>query len=310
MTATIERIHRDPGSVAPQPILNLLRALNALKHVRSARSTGSVADRLFGKAWSALQAGQDACSVALAVTSAALVAVELGDFDRETAKSLGLSNDDTDTIFAAALSLRSAALPSQIYQSLLTAPQLVSGSEPSFVALLQAQPRAGATTPGKLRDFVYPFESHAEHSLLVAVYGVLLSSHYEADLGQVFLAALSHHLHNAEMPDAGYAGEMQLTGYLDFLMSRATAIALADLTPELQSETQTVRVVIEGQVSPESLAFHAADVLDRVIDVERRLAGHSLTLKSVLNNTALVHDGPVKAFQDRVLAEMGLIPCH
>ncbi|WP_204268457.1 hypothetical protein, partial [Escherichia coli] len=74
--------------------------------------------------------------------------------------------------------------------------EMAEGRVPAFVAALAEQPRAGVTCPGKPRILFEPPENHAEHCLVVAVYGVVLSPFYRADPGTVFLAAMAHHFHN------------------------------------------------------------------------------------------------------------------
>ena len=47
-------------------------------------------------------------------------------------------------------------------------------------------------------------------------------------------------------------------------------------------------------------------MIDRVLEIDQHLAAARVTMADVLGPMALVHDGPVKPFHDRVLAEMGL----
>lgn len=177
---------------------------------------------------------------------------------------------------------------------------------PAFVDALEAQPRAGVTCPGRGRIVLQPAESHAEHCLAVAVYGVLLAGPDGAAAGTVFLAGLAHHLHNAAMPDAGFTGEMLLGPHLDAVMRRATDAALAGLDAPLRREVERARRILPDAATPEGRAFHAADVLDRVLEIEQHLAASRLTMAEVLGPMALVHDGPVKPFHDAVLAAYGL----
>ena len=58
--------------------------------------------------------------------------------------------------------------------------------------------------------------------------------------------------------------------------------------------------------TPDGQAFHAADVIDRVLQIRQHLRGATLTMDVVLNDMDLVHEGPVKAFHDAVLREAGL----
>ena len=60
-------------------------------------------------------------------------------------------------------------------------------------------------------------------------------------------------------------------------------------------------------ISPEGRAFHAADVIDRVLEIEQHLAAEHATMDLVLRDYELVHAGPVKVFHDAVLREVGLL---
>ncbi len=149
-----------------------------------------------------------------------------------------------------------------------------------------------------------PPENHAEHCLVVAVYGVVLAPRYGADPATVFLAALAHHLHNAGMPDSGFTGEMLLGDHLAAVMAHFVEGALASLDPVLRRRVVDARACLPDAETPEGRAFHAADVVDRVLEIAQHLTAASLTMETVLGEMALVHDGPVKDFHDRVLAEM------
>ena len=45
-----------------------------------------------------------------------------------------------------------------------------------------------------------------------------------------------------------------------------------------------------------------------MLQIEQYLRAASTSMDFVLGDMALVHEGPVKRFQDAVLAEMGLLP--
>ncbi len=184
--------------------------------------------------------------------------------------------------------------------------ELPAGDPPPFVDALARQPRAGVTCPGRPRIVLEPPENHAEHCLVVAVYGVLLSTTYGADPETVFLAGLAHHLHNAAMPDSGFTGEMLLGSHLEPVMARATARALDELPGGLRERVERACAILPDADTPEGRAFHAADVADRVLQIAQHLKAATLTMDVVLGEMALVHDGPVKPFHDAVLAELGL----
>ena len=60
-----------------------------------------------------------------------------------------------------------------------------------------------------------PPEGHGDHCLVVAVLAAVLAPRYGADPARPFLAGMAHHLHNAALPDSGFAGEMLLGEHLE-----------------------------------------------------------------------------------------------
>lgn len=286
----------------------LLGEIGDLKRVRSAGRDGSIATRLFRAAWSELTAGAPVAEVARRVTAQALAAARLGDLDRPLLQDAGLSSAEVGGVLCRAVEEIAAPVPEPLRSALIAAiavpPPNRPGSVPRFVPSLEAQPRAGVTCPGRPRIILEPAENHAEHCLVVAVYGVILAPRYGADPAVVFLAALAHHLHNAGMPDSGFTGEMLLGDRLDAVMRHFIDDALASLDPALRRQVVAARACLADAETPEGRAFHAADVVDRVMEIAQHLRATSLTMETVLGEMALVHDGPVKPFHDGVLAEM------
>lgn len=294
--------------------LPLFRELGDLKRIRSARAPGSIAERLFVAAWSALVAGDDPEDVMARVTAAALASARLGDLDLQTLNDLGIGGEAA-TILERAFDellgetrIGDRALRDRL-RGRLAAGRPAIGSVPSFVEKLARQPRAGVTCPGLPRILLQPPENHAEHCLMVAVYGVIASPWHGADPTAVFLAGLAHHFHNAEMPDSGYSGEMLLGDALTDAIANARANAVAELAefaPALVAPVQAALAPIGGDQAPEARAFHVADVLDRVLEIEQFTRAARLTMDVVIGDYGLVHDGPVKSFHDRILADAGL----
>ena len=295
---------------APAYLLPLLREINDLKRIRSAGRRSSIADRLFARAWARLVAGGDASRLAMATTAGALAATRLGDLDPPLLRQAGVGADEVSAIRQRALAAVADGLDA-VLQAELAAALDAPGREgplPGFVQRLAEQPRAGATCPDRPRIVLEPPESHAEHCLLVAVYGVMLAPVYGADEGTVFLASLAHHLHNALLPASGFTGEMMLGPALEPAFAEATRQALAELDAPLRARVEEARRVLPDAASPEGRAFHAADTLDRVLQIEQYGRAASTSMDFVLRDMALVHEGPVKRFQDDVLAGMGLLP--
>ncbi|MET3825396.1 hypothetical protein ABIC16_001089 [Sphingomonas sp. PvP055] len=300
-----------PSAGLTPAALPFLRELGDLKRVFSAQAPGSIAERLFGLGWAALLRGDPPAAVMAQVVSAALVSARLGDLDLATLAALGLG-DDTVTVLERAFDEVTGNLDPALAQRLraaLAQGRPAPGTVPSFVGKLARQPRAGVTCPGQPRILLQPAENHAEHCLMVAVYGVLASPWHGADPVAVFLAGMAHHFHNADMPDSGYSGEMLLGDRLDTAIATARQACLDELTataPDLATVVTAALIPIGGDVTPEARAFHVADVLDRVLEIEQHLRAARLTMEIVLDEYGLVHDGPVKAFHDRILADAGL----
>lgn len=289
--------------------LPLLRELGDLKRITSAGRTGSIAERLFRRGWAALAAGDDADEVMRRTVAAALAAARLGDLDRATLGDLGLGSAETLAVLERGFDEVVASIdaaPIAELRPALAAGAPDAGPVPGFVELLAAQPRAGVTCPGKPRLLLQPAENHAEHCLMVAVYGVLAAPGYGADPVPVFVASMAHHLHNAAMPDAGFTGEVLLGDLLDRVIADARERALAALTPAVARVVRGALAPIGGEETGEARAFHAADVIDRVLEIEQH-ARAAVDMDVVLGAYELVHAGPVKAFHDRVLGEVGLL---
>lgn len=283
--------------------------LNDLKRITSAGRDGSIATRLFRQAWAALVRGEPPTAVARRTAAHALVAARMGDLDAQALDSVGLSRADIAAVFERALDAVAgpvdAALRAELHAAIDASP--AGGSQGlAFVDSLAAQPRAGITTPGRPRIVLEPPENHAEHSLVVAVYGVLFAPRWNADPTVVFLAALAHHLHNAVLADSGFSGEMLLGEHLGPAFSAATGRCLEQLPPALRDPVASARAVLADDATAEGRAFHAADVVDRVLQVAQYLRAGTLTLERALNEFELVHDGPVRVFHERVLTEIGL----
>lgn len=289
-------------------LMPLLRELGHLKRITSAGRRGSIASRLFLQAWGALLAGDEPADVMHATVGAALAAARLGDLDAAKLHELGLSNAEALEVLRRGFDAVGADVDRTLAVSLRGALGHVPASAPTpaFVTALAEQPRAGVTCPGKPRLVLQPAESHAEHCWTVALYGVLLSPSYAADPVAVFLAGLGHHFHNAAMPDSGFTGEMLLGDFLDPVIERSRRSALDQLPPSLRATFEAALEPIARDESPEGRAFHAADVIDRVLEIEQHLLVREATMATVLDDYELVHDGPVKGFHDRVLVEAGL----
>ncbi|WP_319799560.1 HD domain-containing protein [Lichenihabitans sp. PAMC28606] len=291
--------------------MTALVELNDLKRIVSAHRVGSIATRLFEDAWAGLESGLSPSEVTWWITGRALAATRLGDLDRVVITKAGVSSAAANDILKTAIDEVVPPFADHLRQPLHDSAglevSLGASRRLSFVQQLARQPRAGITCPGKPRIILEPPENHAEHCLMVAVYGVLLAPVYEADPTRVFVAGLSHHLHNAGMPDSGFTGEMLLGRHLESLVAHYTQAALGQLVSPLREQVDDARKILPNADTPDGRAFHAADVLDRVIQTTQYTRAAALTPQQMLGEMELVHEGPVKAFQDDVLRQAGLL---
>ena len=325
-------------------LLPLFRELNDLKRIRSAGAFGSVAERLFRRSWSRLNRGEELRLVALSETANAVIAAKLADIDAAVLSGGGLNEDEILQILRRAFDASAAVLPAEFAAQLraqISAEPLGSltiqdgemgingirqNSEPGgvsaseldeaaivkseprdleFVESLARQPRAGATRPGMARVVLEPTENHAEHCAIVAVNCALASSLYDADAGDAFLTGLSHHFHNAYLPDAGDAGDALLGEYHAILMRTFRERALSQLTSDLAANARGSLDNVYRSDTPASKSFQAADALDRVLEMEWHARTSEFTLDVALEQMDIIHPGPVQAFQLEVMREAG-----
>ena len=306
----------------------LLVEMNDLKRVRAALSdpAGTVAADRFRAAWAALCGGADPATLGYQHCAAAVAGARLAAIDSAVLADAGLDEDQTADVLRRAIGEWTAVLPGPLPDILkqaaadlpladAAAGELLSDwygedAEPSGVAELLDRladaPRAGATRPGAARLIVTPEESHADHCFLVAAYAVLLSPLYDADAGAVFLAGLSHHFHNAYLPDAGFTGEELLGEHLEPVMTEFTNRGLDALPTDLRELVVEARRCLPDATTPEGRCFHAADVLDRVLQMDYFDRAAKFTTKQALVDLDLVHPGPVQAFHIEVLTGAGL----
>ena len=299
------------------PLAGLLCQIRDLKRVRDASSARSLAERQFARAWARLIAGEDLETVALSETAAAVAAVRLAGLDAAAMWAHGLSDGDAADVLGVAFDDVAGPLDAGLHGQLRAALGALphGADEPDFVGALVRQPRAGATHPGLPRRVLEPAESHGDHSFAVAAFGVLLAPRFGADPAAVFLTGLAHHLFNTTLPDAGYAAD-ELIGddRLATMMEAATDRALAQL-PDALAETVRGALATTRQdrfETPEAQAFHAADVLDRVLEMEWHESAARFRLADALGRDTgagqldICHPGFYQSFQQDVLRRAGV----
>lgn len=296
----------------------LLGEIDDLKRIRTAGHSGSLAERGFARAWADLVDGSPPAEVAARETAAAVAGARLGGIDAAVLLRSGLTPDEARSVLQGAINAVSAGIDPATFDALhgatfdlvdrVARPDAADRAVPPFVARLAAQPRAGATRPGHARLMLEPPESHADHCQTTAVFAALVARPFGADPAVAFLAALAHHFHNAVLPDGGFAGEELLGPHLPPIMDRLTAEALAQLPTPLAETVVDARRVLDHADSPEARAFHAADVLDRVLQMAHYERAASFRMRQALHDLDLVHPGPLQALHLDVLARAGLYP--
>ncbi len=302
------------GSTTVAPLVPLLAEMGDLKRLRTADGDGSLAERAFRRSWAAIVSGEPIATVARRETAAAVVAARLGGIDARVLHRSGLDGEQVVDVLRRSFDSVARALPEPLWTYLREGLGLPVGASaeddpaelPSFVGALARQPRAGATAPGKPRIMLEPPESHAEHCATVALYGVLLSGHFGAEPAEVFLAGLAHHLHNAVLPDAGFAGEGLLGEHLGPIFERLNDEAISELPEGVEGEVRSALRLVGQAKSPGARAFNAADVIDRVLQMRHYARAAAFTLDQALDDLDLVHEGPLKGFHEEVLKEAGL----
>ena len=286
----------------------LLQEIGDAKRTRVAGGPGSLSEQAFARSWARLVEGESAADVALSESAAAVARARLAGIDSAVLTAAGLSRDEALGVLLAGFDEVAGCLDADLADRLRASLPLVRDASPApaLAAALNAQPRAGATCPGVARVVVEPPESHGDHCFTVAVYGVLVSPLVRADPVEAFLCGLAHHLHNVALPDAGFAGEVLLGAHLVPVMEVLEARELAVLPAALADRLRAALALRANAAAPSSQAFHAADVLDRVLQVHHHARAAAFTASQALDDLQLVHDGSVQQFHLEVLADAGL----
>lgn len=287
-------------------LIPLLSEINDGKRLRRAGWSGSLAEQGFRSAWAGLVAGEE--HISFHVTAHAVANARLGGIDRKVLQQAGLSSEEITVVLQRSFDAVSAAADPVLCLQLRNelSSDLFSAEVPDFVGMLCSQPRAGATRPGRPRVVLLPPESHGDHCFTVAVYAVLLSPHFGAVPAIPFTAALAHHLHNAAMPDGGFTGEEMLGEYLETVIQAFREQAAAQLNPEIRAAVFHALQATASADTPEGKTFHAADVIDRVLQMKWYEQAANFHLGIALEDMELIHAGPVQAFHRKTLRDAGL----
>jgi hypothetical protein len=134
-----------------------------------------------------------------------------------------------------------------------------------------------------------------------------MSLRERADPTPAFLCGLAHHVHNAWLPDAGFAGETVLgESTLATVMSNLRRRALSELPDQLAAHVTAALALIEADEGVSAQAFQAADVLDRVLHLRRYERQVSFSLPVAVDEYEIVHAGPLQELGLQFLDAAGL----
>ena len=295
----------------------LLRMLNGLKRIRTAQTgSRSLVDEIFERSWRGLHLGRDATACADRAAGSMLAGTRLSGLEGSCLVDLGINPEAATAVAEHAIRDAGTMIDPELLEAFLErAADLLDPCDtqlarkpgrpdvPDFVEMLIRQPRAGATHPVGGRKILEPTETHGDHCAMVAVYAVLLSPLFGADRGTVFLTGLAHHLFNAAVPDIGFAGDRVLAALeLDRAVTRnAFDQALAQLDKPLEAQAREALSHTRRTDTPEAWCFHAADVLDRTIEMAWHAESSSFTLREAMHDFNIVHEAPEQQLQRRVL---------
>lgn len=305
----IEKDMKSFEAVAVQ--LDLLRELNDVKRLYSFNlGTHSFASLIFLNAVKALHTSD---SLDADVWCAAIVSsARLGAITPSVMQGVGLKLADAQLVINSSILLHDS-LSAGLKESLTNASvSLVSTCiedtplVPDWALRLALSPRAGATCPGKPRIVLEPPEQHSDHCIMVAVYGYLLADTFGASREDAWLMGLCHHLHNADLPDAGFTGEMLLGTHLGGVIATLRNRIIDSFSDHYRNRVVGLFEQIEDLNSPLAQTFHAADTIDRIVQMEHYERAARFRVSTALEEFNLVHEGQAQQFQHALLSAIGL----
>lgn len=291
--------------------LGQLREFNDLKRLYAFNlNSESYASWIFRKACSAITNGSP---LQADVWCASMVAAaRLGAITPNILRDAGLDEDECIQIYKNSILVHSIFPPPLLASLTGTCHDLVTEifekppSPTPWVERLIASPRAGATCPGKPRIALEPAEMHSDHCAIVAMYGYLIADYFGADREDAWLIGLCHHFHNAHLPDSGFTGEVMLGDHLGPIIQTLRSRVIFGLPECYKDRVARLFNEIDGVTTPLAKTFHAADTIDRVIQMEHYERAASFNVSHALLDLNLVHAGPAQAFQHELLKSTGL----
>lgn len=291
--------------------LPLLRELNDIKRLY-ARNLGShsLATQVFFGATNPLHLGEP---LNADIWCAAIVcAARLGAITPYILNDIGVAPEERLAVYQNSIKMHTA-LPQHVTNTFLNAAKRLDSvsiekaeSTSEWVVNLAASPRAGATCPGKPRIALEPAEMHSDHCILVATNAYILADIFGAKKEDAWLISLCHHLHNAYLPDAGFTGEVLLGAHLQRIIVSQRNRVLKNFTKDYQERVIELFSQIDDLESPLAQTFHAADTIDRIIQMEHYERAANFKVINVLEDFNLVHEGSAQRFQHELLNSIGI----
>ena len=291
--------------------LEFLRELNDVKRLY-AQNLGprSYASLVFLSATRALDCDEP---LQADVWCAAIVgAARLGAITSTVLQDIGIDKSESSAILKNSI-LVQQSLSAPLRDSLTDACDVLNQvclenvpQNPDWVIRLAASPRAGATCPGKARIALEPAEMHSDHCVMVAAYAFLLADTFGANREDAWLIGLCHHLHNAYLPDAGFTGEILLGDHLIRVINLLRSRVLDTFSVHYRNRVSCLFDEISDLQSPLAQTFHAADTIDRIVQMEHYEHAAKFRVATALEEFNLVHEGAAQEFQHALLRSIGM----
>ena len=291
--------------------LGPLREFNDLKRLYAYNlGCSSFATWIFNRACEPITSGQPL--LADRWCAATVAAARLGAITPHVLKDVGLDEAERFEVYKKSI-LVHQTFPTDLLNSLINACEELDAdsiekvpTSALWVERLVAAPRAGATCPGKPRIALEPPEIHSDHCAMVAVYGYLLADIFGADREDAWLIGLCHHFHNAYLPDSGFTGEIMLGAHLARVIDTLRTRVICELPECYRTRVTRLFEEIDGVTTPLAKTFHAADTIDRIVQMEHYERTAQFKVRHALVDLNLVHEGAAQAFQHALLKSTGL----
>ena len=299
-------------------VTRLLRQWADLKRIESHRFDRSMADHRFAVTLHDLDAARGDADAVRAVAdreaAIAIVATRCGAMDVASLIELNVAPQRAASVALSAIDEHAAALTDDAAADVRVAAERLPrhvDSPPSttiskLADRLSREPRSGATAVGKSRVLVTPTESQSAHSYTAALGGWLIAHLIGGDPAVAFLTGILHHVHNAYLPDSGFAGEVLLGDDLGPVLDTARRLACRHLHAETAGMVFESGHRMSHVDDATARAINAADAADRVLQTHYHQQVADYDAARVCDELDLVHEGPLQSFQNDMLDRLGI----